>query len=142
MAVRGAPQRAGPGSGRDDLDVVVAQQLGDAHLLGRVVFDDQQPLRGARPGVILDPRQRGLQAFGRRRLGDEGERAARQAVLPVLVQRHDLHRNVPRQRILLELVEHRPAQHVRQEHVERDRRRLELARQRERFGAARTPPAP
>ncbi len=66
----------------------------------------------------------------------------RQRVLAVLVERDDLHRNVPGQRVLLELAEHRPAQHVRQEHVERDRGRLELLGKIERVGAARRQPAP
>ena len=90
--------------------------------------------RGRR--VLLDARQRGVDAFGRRRLGDEGEGAARQRVLAVLVERDDLHRDVPRQRVLLELAQHRPAQHVGQEHVERHRGRLELLGQIERIGAA------
>jgi len=47
-------------------------------------------------------------------------------VLAVFVERDDLHRNMPGERIVLELAQHRPAQHVRQEHVERHRRRLEL----------------
>ena len=107
----------------------------DAHLLGRIVLDDQQPL-AARRGVFLDARERRVDAFGRGRLGDEREGAARQRVLAVLVERDDLHRDVPRQRVLLELAEHRPAQHVGQEHVERDRGRLELLGQVERIGAA------
>ena len=80
--------------------------------------------------------ERGLDALGRGRLGDERERAARQPVLAVLVERDDLHRNVPRQRVLLELAEHGPAQHVGQEHVERHRGRLELLGEVERIGAA------
>ncbi len=57
-------------------------------------------------------------------------------MLPVLVERDDLHRDVPGQRVLLELAQHRPAQHVGQEHVERNRGRLVLLRQLERVGAA------
>ena len=87
-------------------------------------------------GVFLDRVERRLQPFGRRRLGHEGEGAARQAVLAVLVERDDLHRDVPRRRVLLELAQHRPAEHVGQEHVERDGRRPVLARQRQRVGAA------
>ena len=37
-------QRLVAGAGVDDLDVVVAEQFADAHLLGRVVLDHQQPL--------------------------------------------------------------------------------------------------
>ena len=58
-------------------------------------------------------------------------------VLPVLVERDDLHRDVPGQRVLLELAQHRPAEHVGQEHVERHRRRLELLGEVERVGAPR-----
>ena len=124
------------GAGGDDLDIVVAEQFADAHLLGLVVLDDQQTL-AARRGIFLDARQRRVHAFGGRRLGDERECAARQRVLAILVERDDLHGDMPRQRILLELAQHRPAQHVGQEHVERYRGRLELLGQIERIGAAR-----
>ena len=86
-------------------------------------------------GVFLDAGQRRLQPLRRRRLGDEGERAARQAVMPVFIQRQHLHRDVPRGRVLLQMVKHRPAQHVGQEHVERHGRGMELAGQSERFRA-------
>ena len=119
----------------DDLDVVVAEQLADAHLLGGIVLDDQQAL-APRLRVVLDARQRRLEAFGRRRLGHEGEGAAREPVLAVLVERDDLHRDVARERVLLELAQHRPAEHVGQEHVERDRGRLVLLGELERLGAA------
>ena len=128
-------QRFRAGAGGDDLDVVVAEQFADAHLLGFVVLDDQQTL-AARRGVFLDARQRRVDALGGGRLGDEGEGAARERVLAVLVERDDLHRDVPGQRVLLELAQHRPAQHVGQEHVERDRGRLELLGEIERVGAA------
>ena len=39
-------------------------------------------------------------------------------VLALLLQRDDLHGNVPHGRVELELVEHRPAEHVGQEDVE------------------------
>ena len=81
--------------------------------------------------------ERGVDAFGRGRLGDEREGAARQRVLAILVERDDLHRDVARQRVLLELAEHGPTQHVGQEHVERHRGRLVLLGQIERVGAAR-----
>ena len=134
-AVAQRRERAGAGIGGHDLDIVVIEQFRDAHLLGGIVLDDQQAL-AARFGVFLDLRQRRADAFGRRRLVDEGERAARQRVLAVFVERDDLDRNVPRQRIVLELAQHGPAQHVRQEHVERNRRRLELLGEFERLGAA------
>src|ERR1700710_3070850 len=43
---------------------------------------------------------------------------------------------MPRQRILLQLAQHGPAEHVRQEYVERDSGRLELLRKLERLDAA------
>ena len=57
-------------------------------------------------------------------------------MLAVFVERDDLHRNVPRQRVVLQLAQHGPAQHVRQEDVERHRRRLELFCELQRLGAA------
>ncbi len=60
----------------------------------------------------------------------------RKAVLAILVERDHLHGNVPRQRILLQLAEHAPAEHVGQEDVERHGIGIELRRQRQRLGAA------
>ena len=113
----------------------MSQQFTNAHLLGRVVLDDQQPLL-ARLGELLDPGQRLVDAFARRRLVDEGEGAARQAVLAVFVERDDLNRDMPGERVLLELAQHGPAQHVGQEYVERDRGRLILLGEVERIVAA------
>ena len=120
----------------DDLDVVVAEQLDDAHLLGLVVLDDQQAL-AARLRVVLDPRQRA---------------SLEPSVVVGLVRKEKAPRARPcwrssssvtiwtgmcaGGRVLLELAEHGPAQHVGQEDVERDRGRLVLAGQRERVGAA------
>ena len=58
-------------------------------------------------------------------------------MLAVFVQRDDLDRNVPRQRVVLELAQHGPAEHVGQEDVERDRGGLELLGQIQRLRAAR-----
>ena len=94
-------------------------------LLGRIVLDDQQALAPRLRRNVLILVKRGFEALGRGRLGDERECAARKPVLPILVQRHDLHGNVPRVRVLLQLAQHGPAQHVGQEHVERYRGRLD-----------------
>ena len=51
--------------------------------------------------------------------------------MPIFIEREHLHRNVTRGRILLEMVENRPAKHVGQEHIERDCRRIVLVRQRQ-----------
>ena len=57
--------------------------------------------------------------------------------MAVFIQRQHLHGNVPRGRILLQVIEHGPAQHVGQEHVERNGGGMEFAGQRKSFGAAR-----
>ena len=88
------------GPRRREVDVVMPKQLGDAALLGRVVFDDQQAL-AARLHVILDPRQRRLEILGRARLVDEGEGAAGKPVLAIFVERDDLHRDMPGGGVLL-----------------------------------------
>ena len=113
----------------------MAEQFRNAFLLGAVVFHNQQAL-AARLGIFLDARQCGFDPLGRGRLGDEGECTARHPVLAIFVQRDDLHRNVPGQRILLELAQHGPAQHVGQEHVERHGGGLVLLCELERVGAA------
>ena len=58
-------------------------------------------------------------------------------MLAILVEAHDLNRDVTCLGILFELTEHRPAEHVRQEEIERHGRRPELPGQRERLDAAR-----
>ena len=120
-----ASQRLGAGADRRDLDVVVQQQLDDALPLDVVVLDHQQPLL-VRRDVGLDAIEGVLEVLGRGRLDQVRERAVRQAVLPLLLDRQHLHRDVARRRIELQVVEHGPAQHVGQEHVERDRGRQVL----------------
>ena len=75
-------------------------------------------------------------SFGARRLGDEGKCSSRQAMMPVFIERQHLHRNVARSRVLFQVIENGPAQHVGQEDVERNRSGMEFARQCERFRAA------
>ena len=55
-------ERLATGRRGRDLDVVVTEQLGDAHLLGGVVLDDEE-LPVARRGVLLDPAERRLEAL-------------------------------------------------------------------------------
>ena len=54
----------------------------------------------------------------------------------VFIERDDLHGNVARQRVLLELTQYAPAQHVGKEDVERDCARLVLLGEFKRIGAA------
>ena len=71
-----------------------------------------------------------LQPFGRGGLGDKRECTARQAMMPVFIQGEHLHRNVPRAGILLQMVQHRPAQHVGQEDIERNGRGMKFVSER------------
>ena len=41
-------------------------------------------------------------------------------MLALFVQRNDLHRDMAQCRVQFELVEHRPAQHIGQENIQRD----------------------
>ena len=115
-------------------DVVALDQRLDAELLGLVVLDDQQ-LAHARLDEGLDALEYVGEALAGGRLGHERERAALQAVLALLFHGEHLHGDVARLRIVLQVVEHGPAQHVGQEYIERDGRQLELVRQRQRLGA-------
>ena len=117
-------------------DVFMAEQLHDAELLRLVVLDDQKALL-ARLGIRLDTRQFAFQMLLGGGLGHERKCAARQPMLTILVERDDLHRDMPGQRILFELAQHAPAQHVGQEYIERHRRGLILLRQFDRISAAR-----
>ena len=113
-----------------DFDVVVRQQVDDARALQVVVLDDQQAPH-LRRDVRLQPVERALEIDGRRRLHEVREGAVRQPVLLLFLDREHLHGNVPRGRVELQVVEHRPPQHVGQEHVEGDRRGTEFPGQRE-----------
>src|SRR6185312_9132339 len=104
--------------------------------LRRIVLNDEETLLAGR-GVFLDPDERFADPFGRRWLVDEGKRAARERMLLVLVEGDDLHRDVTRERVLLQLAENGPAEHVGQEHIERNRGRLELLCKLERIDPAR-----
>ena len=91
-----------------------------------VVVDDEQPADGA-VDERLDPAEDGLENLDRSGLLDDSRGAGHQGGLRLLDARDDVHRDVPRRRVALQPVEHRPAVHHRQAHVEHDRVRLELA---------------
>ena len=71
-----------------------------------------------------------------RRLGQVRERAALDALVALLLDGDDLHRDVAGVGVLLEPRQHRPAEHVGQEHVERDRGRPVFAHHAQAVGAA------
>ena len=56
--------------------------------------------------------------------------------MPVFIQSQHLDWNVPRGWILFQMVQHRPAQHVWQEDIQRNRGGMEFARQSESFRPA------
>ena len=130
-------ERFASASDRHQFDIVVVQQFHDRTALDVVVLHDQQSLR-ARRGELLEPVECGLQAVGGRLLDEIGERTVRQAVLPLLFQSDDLDRDVARHGIELELIEHRPAEHIGQEDIERDGGRLVLTGKRKRRCSAGT----
>ena len=95
-----------------------------------VVFDDEDVARGGvgeAEQIVEGLRQR---VFARRLL-EVRERAGVERVLPLLFAGDDVHRDRLRRRIVLELVEQRPAVDVGKPDVERDRVGDELARERD-----------
>ena len=97
----------------------MAQQLDDFLTLDLVVFDDKKALL-MRRDVAFDAIERVLEILPRRRLDEAGKRAMQQPVQPPFFNREHLHRDVTHRRILLEIVEDGPAQHIGQEDVQRD----------------------
>ena len=78
-----------------------------------------------------------LQALGGDRLLEEAERAVLQAAALLVETGDHVHRDVARRRIVLEPIEQHPAIDVGQPQIERDRIRLDGARELERLRAAR-----
>ena len=100
-----------------DLHIVRPEQLRHAHLLGRIILHDEQAAC-ARSREILQSIDGLLEPVGGYGLGDEGESAPLQPVLTLVLDSQDLHRDVPGFGAALQLVEHRPTQHVGQEYIE------------------------
>ena len=123
-------ERVGARAHRRDVDVVVAEELDDARALALVVLDDEQALLvRLRVGAELVD---GALELGRRRGLDQIRQGpVRQPVLTLFFDREHLHGDVSSTGFELEVVENGPAEHVRQKHVECDRGRDELARERE-----------
>src|SRR5580658_7867394 len=115
------------GGGYGDFYVVMTKKLTDTHLFGWIVFDNEKAF-STRLRILFNPRNGGRQALRRGRLGNKRERTPRQSVLPILIERQHLDGNVPRTGILLQVIENRPPEHVGKEDIQRNRRRMELAR--------------
>ena len=111
------------------------KELGDPKLLSVIVLHHQQALAPG-SGVVGEAGQSRLQTIERRRLRHEGKGALGQSVLPILIQGDNLHRDMPRAWVMLQLAEHRPAEHVREEDIQRDRGRTVFPSQSERVGPA------
>ena len=129
-------ERFRAGRDRRALHVPVADQLDDALALDVVVLDDQQVADLA----VDEAGNRGeglLERFAFDRLGQVRHRPEPHAAVRLFEQRDDVHRDVPRRRVVLEPIEHRPAVHDRQVDVEGDRVRLVVPRHRQADVAAR-----
>ena len=109
-----------------NVDIVVTQQFPYAQLFGRVVFHNQQPF-AARHRVGFDAGQHYSQFLGRRRLGHKRKCAAGQPVVAVFIESQHLNGNMPGGWVLLQMVEHSPAQHIGQKNIQRHSGRVELA---------------
>ena len=94
---QGLERLAAGGDGRQ-LDVFMVEQLDDGLALDVVVLDDQEPF-GARGGEVPEAFEGGLDALGGRRLDEVRERAVGEGGLALLVDRDDLHRDVPHGRV-------------------------------------------
>src|SRR5579875_2323808 len=125
-------KRIGRGAHRGGVDIVVADQLDYSLALSLVILDDQQ-VPGLLFNKVLYVRKRPVQVLLAGRLFQEGERSHRHR--PVVLPDHgdDVHRDVPRFRIVLQAIENGPSIHARQAEVERDRLRPELAGKRDRL---------
>src|ERR1700679_2924281 len=115
----------------------MVQQRFDTQALPRIVFDNQK-LLASWGRVLADASDRGCQAFGRGRLGDKCESPMRQTVVPVFVQGKHLNRYVAGSWILLQMIQHRPAEHIGQRHIERYSCGMKLLRQRQPVGATKS----
>ena len=127
-------QRLAAGPDGCHFDVAGSEQFLGGASLDLVVLDDQEPL-GARRREFLDPIERRLQSIGRGRFHQKGKGAMGETVLALLLQGDDLHRNMARGRVELQLVENRPSEQVGQENIERDSGGTVLPRERDAHGA-------
>ena len=84
-----------------------------------LVLHHQQAF-GVWRGESFDPVKALLQRFGGDGFYQIIERTVGQAMLAFAFERNDLHGNVSRERVQLEVVQHRPPEHVGQEDIQRD----------------------
>src|SRR5882757_3109526 len=96
----------------------MAEQRFNAETLRRIIFHDEKFLSPG-SGVFADARDCGCESVCRSRLSNERERAMRQSMMPVLIKSKHLDGNVARRRILLQVIQDRPAKHIGQTYIER-----------------------
>src|SRR5690242_267036 len=101
-----------------NINVVMPQKSADTDLLGWIVFHDEQ-LFPARCGELLEAINRPAQFRRSCRFNHISKGSARQAMMPAVIHREHLHRDVASRRILLEMIQDGPPQHVRQEDIQR-----------------------
>ena len=123
-------ERRFAGADRGHLDfLVAADQLDHRLTLRLVVLHDEQPLEAA-VDETADLAEGVLEALLRDRLLEECDSAGLERVLAPFARRDDVDRNVTGLRMVLQVIEHGPAVHHRQLHVEDDRVGFELVRER------------
>ena len=101
---RRASKASAPVAGRGDFHVIVIEQFDDALTLDFVVFDHQQAAP-ARLGVAHNAIEGFFQFVGRSRFDQIGECAVPQALQALFLDADNLHRNVPRRRVLLQMIQ-------------------------------------
>ena len=85
--------------------------------------------------VIQNPIKGFLQFVGRGGFDQVIKRAVSQALQALVFHADDLHWDVAGGRILLQMIQHGPSEHVRQKNIQHDRERIELSGQRTSMGA-------
>ena len=115
---RKASKRSRSRCRRRNFNVIVTQQFDDALALDLVVFNDQQaaPARlrvfdTRSKAFFSSPVVAGLMRYEKC--------AVPEALQALLLDADDLYRDMPRRGILFQMVQHGPAEHIRQENIER-----------------------
>src|SRR5712671_2818121 len=127
-------QRLRPRRRGHDFDILVVEHPDHGLTFDIVIFDDQQP-PGARCREFLYAIEGRHQPLCRWLLDKICEGAVGKAVLTLFLQSNDLHRNVTRSGIELELVQNGPAEHVGKEYIQRDSRGTKLSSKRKTHGS-------
>src|SRR3984885_5534262 len=112
----------------------MAKQLANTQLFGRIVLNHEEAF-AARSSVFLDACDRGIKTLGGDRLGNKGEGTPRQPMGLVFIEGQHLYRNVACSRVLFQVIENGPAQHVGEKYIQGHGGGVKFAGQRESFRA-------